>query len=194
MSRAASIWIWRRAERLAADLRVALMVARDGRAVLTARRPLSISGPGPPRPAKDHGATQMTYVVTEACIMQVHGLRRGLPGRLPMSANMLVIHPDECIDCGVCEPNARSMPSRPTAKPHGTMGGGQPRIRPAMAQHHPQGRGLMTPMNGRASPTSLPSTSTRLREKYDFAVAYCNFFGSCLAMGAPGARPPAPGA
>jgi ferredoxin len=48
----------------------------------------------------------MTYVVTEACIKckytdcvevcPVDCFYEGL--------NMLVIHPDECIDCGVCEP------------------------------------------------------------------------------------------
>ena len=48
----------------------------------------------------------MTYVVTEACIKckytdcvevcPVDCFYEGI--------NMLVIHPDECIDCGVCEP------------------------------------------------------------------------------------------
>lgn len=48
----------------------------------------------------------MTYVVTEACIRckymdcvsvcPVNCFHEG--------ANMLVIHPDGCIDCGVCEP------------------------------------------------------------------------------------------
>ena len=28
--------------------------------------------------------------------------------------DLLVIHPDECIDCGVCEPSARSTQSSPT--------------------------------------------------------------------------------
>ena len=48
----------------------------------------------------------MTYVVTEACIkckytdcVEVCPVDCFYVGE-----NMLVIHPDECIDCGVCEP------------------------------------------------------------------------------------------
>ena len=48
----------------------------------------------------------MTYVVTEACIkckymdcVEVCPVDCFYEG-----ANMLVINPDECIDCGVCEP------------------------------------------------------------------------------------------
>jgi len=48
----------------------------------------------------------MTYVVTEVCIkckytdcVEVCPVDCFYEG-----ANMLVIHPDECIDCGVCEP------------------------------------------------------------------------------------------
>ncbi len=48
----------------------------------------------------------MTYVVTEACIkckftdcVDVCPVDCFYEG-----ANMLIIHPDECIDCGVCEP------------------------------------------------------------------------------------------
>jgi ferredoxin len=48
----------------------------------------------------------MTYVVTEACIRCKY---MDCVGLCPVDcfhagANMLVIHPDECIDCGVCEP------------------------------------------------------------------------------------------
>ena len=48
----------------------------------------------------------MTYVITEACIkckytdcVEVCPVDCFYEGE-----NMLVIHPDECIDCGVCEP------------------------------------------------------------------------------------------
>ena len=48
----------------------------------------------------------MTYVVTESCIrckymdcIEVCPVDCFYEGE-----NMLVIHPDECIDCGVCEP------------------------------------------------------------------------------------------
>jgi len=48
----------------------------------------------------------MTYVVTEACIKCKH---MDCIEVCPVDCfyegeNMLVIHPDECIDCGVCEP------------------------------------------------------------------------------------------
>ena len=36
--------------------------------------------------------------------------------------NMLVIHPDECIDCGVCEPECPVMPSSPTPSPGSSAG------------------------------------------------------------------------
>ena len=37
--------------------------------------------------------------------VQAYGLRGGVPvDRFYEGENMLVIHPDECIDCGVCEP------------------------------------------------------------------------------------------
>lgn len=48
----------------------------------------------------------MTYVVTEACILCKY---KDCVEVCPVDCfyegeNMLVIHPDECIDCGVCEP------------------------------------------------------------------------------------------
>lgn len=48
----------------------------------------------------------MTYVVVEACIKCKH---TDCVSVCPVDCfyegeNMLVIHPDECIDCGVCEP------------------------------------------------------------------------------------------
>ena len=48
----------------------------------------------------------MTYVVTEDCIKCKH---MDCVEVCPVDCfyegdNMLVIHPDECIDCGVCEP------------------------------------------------------------------------------------------
>lgn len=52
----------------------------------------------------------MTYVVTEACIkckytdcVEVCPVDCFYEGK-----NMLVINPDECIDCGVCEPECPS--------------------------------------------------------------------------------------
>lgn len=38
--------------------------------------------------------------------MQIHRLRGSLPGRLLLRRTQLprVIHPDECIDCALCEP------------------------------------------------------------------------------------------
>ncbi len=48
----------------------------------------------------------MTYVVTESCIKCKH---MDCVEVCPVDCfyegeNMLVIHPEECIDCGVCEP------------------------------------------------------------------------------------------
>lgn len=48
----------------------------------------------------------MTYVVTESCIKCTY---KDCVEVCPVDCfyegdNMLVIHPDQCIDCGVCEP------------------------------------------------------------------------------------------
>lgn len=55
----------------------------------------------------------MTYVVTEACIkckfmdcVEVFSVDCFYVG-----ANMLLIHPDECIDCGLCEPECQPKQS-----------------------------------------------------------------------------------
>src|SRR6202044_3653436 len=57
-------------------------------------------------PSTRAGVLPMTYVVPEACIkckfmdcVEVCPVDCFYEGE-----NMLVIHPDECIDCGVCEP------------------------------------------------------------------------------------------
>ena len=57
----------------------------------------------------------MTYVVTEVCIkckytdcVEVCPVDCFYEG-----ANMLVIHPDECIDCGVCEPECPADAIKP---------------------------------------------------------------------------------
>ena len=48
----------------------------------------------------------MTYVVTENCIKcKYMDCVKACPvDCFYEDANMLVIHPDECIDCGICEP------------------------------------------------------------------------------------------
>ena len=48
----------------------------------------------------------MAYVVTESCIRcKFQDCVEVCPvDCFYVGANMLVIHPDECIDCGVCEP------------------------------------------------------------------------------------------
>jgi ferredoxin len=61
----------------------------------------------------------MTYVVTENCIkckymdcVEVCPVDCFYEGE-----NMLVIHPDECIDCGVCEPECPAEAIRPDTEP-----------------------------------------------------------------------------
>src|SRR4030095_4273477 len=62
---------------------------------------------------------QMTYVVNESCIkcklmdcVEVCPVDCFYEG-----ANMLVIHPDECIDCGVCEPECPVDAIKPDTEP-----------------------------------------------------------------------------
>ena len=66
----------------------------------------------------------MTFVVTDNCIkckymdcVEVCPVDCFYEGE-----NMLVIHPDECIDCGVCEPNARLKRSFRTPRPASRAG------------------------------------------------------------------------
>ncbi len=61
----------------------------------------------------------MTYVVTENCIkckymdcVEVCPVDCFYAGE-----NMLVIHPDECIDCGVCEPECPAEAIEPDTEP-----------------------------------------------------------------------------
>jgi ferredoxin len=61
----------------------------------------------------------MTYVVTENCIrckymdcVEVCPVDCFYEGE-----NMLVIHPDECIDCGVCEPECPVEAIKPDTEP-----------------------------------------------------------------------------
>ncbi|MEA2991854.1 MAG: ferredoxin [Alphaproteobacteria bacterium] len=61
----------------------------------------------------------MTYVVNENCIkckymdcIEVCPVDCFYEGE-----NMLVIHPDECIDCGVCEPECPAEAIKPDTEP-----------------------------------------------------------------------------
>ena len=65
----------------------------------------------------------MTYVVTETCIkckftdcVEVCPVDCFYEG-----ANMLVIHPDECIDCGVCVPECPANAIVPDTEPAATQ-------------------------------------------------------------------------
>lgn len=62
----------------------------------------------------------MTYIVTDNCIkckytdcVEVCPVDCFYEGE-----NMLVIHPDECIDCGVCEPECPADAIRPDTEPN----------------------------------------------------------------------------
>ena len=62
----------------------------------------------------------MTYIVTENCIkckymdcVEVCPVDCFYEGE-----NMLVIHPDECIDCGVCEPECPAEAIKPDTEPN----------------------------------------------------------------------------
>jgi ferredoxin len=71
------------------------------------------ASPGP------YNARPMTYVVTEDCIKCKH---MDCVEVCPVDCfyegeNMLVIHPDECIDCGVCEPECPPKAILPDSDP-----------------------------------------------------------------------------
>lgn len=61
----------------------------------------------------------MTYIVNDNCIMCKH---TSCVSVCPVDCfyegeNMLVINPDECIDCGVCEPECPIDAIEPDTKP-----------------------------------------------------------------------------
>jgi ferredoxin len=61
----------------------------------------------------------MTYVVTEACIKckYMDCIEVCPVDCFYVGENMLVIHPDECIDCGVCEPECPPEAIKPDTEP-----------------------------------------------------------------------------
>ena len=72
----------------------------------------------------------MTYVVTDNCIackytdcVEVCPVDCFYEGE-----NMLVIHPDECIDCGVCEPECPADAIRQAAAPAARRPKGRSRL------------------------------------------------------------------
>ena len=61
----------------------------------------------------------MTFVVTEDCIKCKYGdcIEVCPVDCFYEGENMLVIHPDECIDCGVCEPECPIEAILPDSEP-----------------------------------------------------------------------------
>jgi ferredoxin len=61
----------------------------------------------------------MTYIVNEDCINCKHMdcIEVCPVDCFYVGANMLVIHPDECIDCGVCEPECPVDAIKPDTEP-----------------------------------------------------------------------------
>jgi ferredoxin len=91
------------------------------------RNGLPCHGPAKPLPHplsnvpayENAGSLPMTYVVTDNCIkckymdcIEVCPVDCFYEGE-----NMLVIHPDECIDCGVCEPECPADAIKPDTEP-----------------------------------------------------------------------------
>jgi len=110
---------------------------------------------------------RMTYVVTDNCIkckyMDCVEVCRSTASR---RREMLVIHPDECIDCGVCVPECPAERSSPTPTPrHAGMAGAQPRCMVGVAEHNAQEddrRRRRRRMDGvRASSTPISAASPR---------------------------------
>src|SRR5262245_48063847 len=84
---------------------------------------LLLRRPGPcgrhPGPLRPNVEMPMTYIVNESCIkckymdcVEVCPVDCFYEGE-----NMLVIHPDECIDCGVCEPECPVDAIKPDTEP-----------------------------------------------------------------------------
>ena len=125
----------------------------------------------------------MTYVVTEACIKckYMDCIEVCPVDCFYVGDNMLVIHPDECIDCGVCEPECPPEAIKPDTEA-GMVSGWRltesirraGRILPGRASPRP------TPSSGRALTTNLPNISARIRENHN----YCNKLADSLNLAA----------
>ena len=61
----------------------------------------------------------MTYIVTDNCIKckYMDCVEVCPVDCFYVGENMLVIHPDECIDCGVCEPECPADAIKPDTEP-----------------------------------------------------------------------------
>src|ERR1043165_2670514 len=72
----------------------------------------------------------MAYVVTEACIKckYMDCVEVCPVDCFYVGENMLVIHPDECIDCGVCEPECPVEPIVPGSQPEAAAWAEQSRV------------------------------------------------------------------
>ena len=106
----------------------------------------------------------MTYVVTEACIrckymdcVEVCPVDCFYEGE-----NMLVIHPDECIDCGVCEPECPVDAIIPDSEQEADRWVELNREYAAPGRTSPaRSRNPPMPTSGRRSPTNTRSSSAR---------------------------------
>ena len=85
----------------------------------------------------------MTYVVTENCIRckYMDCVEVCPVDCFYVGENMLVIHPDECIDCGVCEPECPAEAILPDSDDRASDWRNRTALFPFVAQYHPQGRG-----------------------------------------------------
>ena len=111
----------------------------------------------------------MTYIVNENCIkckymdcVEVCPVDCFYEGE-----NMLVIHPDECIDCGVCEPECPVDAIKPDTEPGLEKWLAlNAEYAPEMAEYHGEARSRPPmPRNSRACRTSLKSISRRIPAK-----------------------------
>ena len=112
--------------------------------------------------------SHMTYVVTENCIkckymdcVEVCPVDCFYEGE-----NMLVIHPDECIDCGVCEPECPAEAIKPDTEPGLDKWLSSMPSTPRPGRTSPSSAMLRpTPRIGTASTASSRSTSRRTRAR-----------------------------
>ena len=107
----------------------------------------------------------MTYIVNDNCIkckymdcVEVCPVDCFYEGE-----NMLVIHPDECIDCGVCEPECPVEAIKPDTEP------GVEKWLSVNAEYaktgpisRPKRRPRPMPRTGKASPTNSKSSSRQI--------------------------------
>ena len=110
----------------------------------------------------------MTYVVTENCIKckYMDCIEVCPVDCFYVGENMLVINPEECIDCGVCEPECPLRPSCRTAMTRLAIGSSR--------TGNSRRSGQTSPARANHPPTRTSGRTKRVRQRCCLLIQACH--------------------